>query len=227
MTDFRNYVVELREVLDRLPLGDVERVADVLYQAYEDDRMVFIFGNGGSAALASHMVCDLGKGTHSPRPAGMADDAAAGAPMAEIKRLKVFSVTDNVPMITAWANDAAYEDIFAEQIGNFIGPQDVAFAISGSGNSANVLKALKLAREKGAITVGLAGFEGGKMKRLLDYGVVVPSHSMQQIEDAHLVLAHLIFLNFRERVGRRAARGVVTANQAARPPCRANASEHD
>lgn len=205
MTDFRNYVLELREILDRLPLGDVERIADVLYQAYEDDRMVFIFGNGGSAALASHMACDLGKGTHSPQP------AEAGAPMEGIKRLKVFSVADNVPMITAWANDAAYEDIFAEQIGNFIGPEDVAFAISGSGNSANVLKALKLAREKGAITVGLTGFEGGKMRRLLDYGVVVPSHCMQQIEDAHLVLAHLIFLNFRERVTQRAARGAVTA----------------
>src|SRR5579863_7295446 len=196
MTDFRNYVLELREMLDHLPLGDVERVADALYQAYEDDRMVFIFGNGGSAALASHMACDLGKGTHSPRPSGV--------PMEAIKRLKVFSVTDNVPMITAWANDATYEDIFAEQIGNFIGPQDVAFAISGSGNSANVLKALKLARQKGAITIGLTGLGGGKMTRLLDYRVVVPSRCMQQIEDAHLVLAHLIFLNFRERVARRA-----------------------
>ena len=202
MTDFRNYVEELKEVLDRLPLGEVKRLTDALYQAYEDDRMVFIFGNGGSAALASHMACDLGKGTHSPQPSGAFLDG--------VKRLKVFSVTDNVPMITAWANDQGFEDIFAEQIGNFIGPGDVAFAISGSGNSPNVLKALRLARAKGAVTLGLTGMGGGRMKALLDHGVVVPSHSMQQVEDAHLVLAHMIFLSFRQRVARQCAQDVAT-----------------
>ena len=192
MESFRRYVRELKEVLDQLPLDGLQSICDILYKAYQDDQTVFIFGNGGSAALASHMACDLGKGTHSPHP-----DPHR---MKGVKRLKVFAVTDNVPMITAWANDASYEDVFAEQIEIFIEPGDVAFGVSGSGNSPNVVKALKVARDKGAVTVGLTGFQGGKMKSLLDYGIVVPSNLMQQIEDVHLILAHLIFLNLRERV---------------------------
>ncbi len=194
MQSLSRYLLELREVLAQLPLDLLEQICDVIYKAYEDDRTIFIFGNGGSAALASHMACDLGKGTHCPRPDFM---AAKG-----VKRLRVFSLTDNVPIMTAWANDAAYEDVFAEQIENFLQPGDVTFGISSSGNSPNVLKALKLGREKGAITVGLTGFQGGKMNDLLDCGVVVPSNNIQQIEDAHLVLAHLIFLNLRERIAR-------------------------
>jgi len=189
---FAQYIGEIKHILDRLPLDPLQQICDLLYEAYERDRAIFVFGNGGSAALASHMVCDLGKGTHSPNPSSVAVD--------HVKRLKVFSVTDNVPMITAWANDSAYEDIFAEQIENFVQPGDVAFGISGSGNSPNVLKALGLAREKGGITVGLTGFQGGKMKDLLDYGIVVPSDCMQQIEDMHLVMAHMLFLELKERV---------------------------
>jgi D-sedoheptulose 7-phosphate isomerase len=192
MYDFCHYVVELTRVLEHLPLEPLERICEVLYKAYEDDRVVFVFGNGGSAALASHIACDLGKGTHSPCPSNV--------DMSGVKRLKVFSVTDNVPMLTAWANDAAYEDVFAEQIENFVQPGDVAFAISGSGNSPNVLKALRVAREKGATTVGLTGSLGGKMKELLDLAIIVPSDSMQHIEDAHLVLSHMIFLNVRARI---------------------------
>jgi D-sedoheptulose 7-phosphate isomerase len=114
------------------------------------------------------------------------------------------SLTDNVPTLTAWSNDSSYEDVFAEQMVNFIQPRDVAFAISGSGNSPNVLKALALARRVGAVTVGLTGFQGGKMKNLLDCGIVVPADNMQQVEDCHLVLAHLIFLDLRERIARSA-----------------------
>ncbi len=120
--------------------------------------------------------------------------------MSGVRRVKALSLTDNDPMISAWANDAAYADIFAEQIENFIQPGDVAFGISGSGNSPKVLKALKVAREKGATILGLIGFDGGKVKRLLDYGIIVPNGSMQQIEDVHLVLAHLIFLDIRHRI---------------------------
>jgi D-sedoheptulose 7-phosphate isomerase len=191
-TTFEKYLAELRQILSQLPLDRLHQICDILYRAYEDNRTVFIFGNGGSAALASHMACDLGKGTHAPCP-GSVD-------MKGVKRLKVFSVTHNVPMITAWANDSTYEDVFCEQIENFIQSKDVAFGISGSGNSPNVLKALKLARAKGAITVGFTGFQGGKMKDFVDYGVVVPSNSMQQIEDVHLILAHVIFLDLRRRI---------------------------
>lgn len=202
MENFRQYLFEVKEILDKLPMEGLKDVCDVLYRAYEDDRTVFIFGNGGSAALASHMVCDLGKGTQPAAPA-----QNNGRPK---KRFKAFSVTDNVPMITAWANDSAYEDIFSEQIDNFVQRDDVAFGISGSGNSPNVLKALKRAREKGAITVGLTGFEGGKMKSLLEYGIVVPSNSMQQIEDIHLVIAHMIFLDLKGRMERSANAAAIT-----------------
>jgi D-sedoheptulose 7-phosphate isomerase len=197
---FDQYLDEVKRALGQIPLDRLHQICDVLYGAYQSGRTIFIFGNGGSAALASHFACDLGKGTHAPCPDGL--------DMRSVPKVKVFSVTDNVPMITAWANDAAYEDIFTEQMDNFLQPHDVAFGISGSGNSPNVLKALELARRRGATTVGFTGYQGGKMKALLDHGIVVPSNSMQQIEDVHLILAHLVFLNVRDRVqalGRKAA----------------------
>jgi D-sedoheptulose 7-phosphate isomerase len=190
--DYNRYLDELRITLSRLPLESVRKITDILYEAYRSDRTLFIFGNGGSAALASHLACDLGKGTHNPAP--------AGADLSGVKRLKVMSLTDNVPTLTAWSNDSSYEDVFAEQMVNFIQPGDVAFGISGSGNSSNVLKALTFARRVGATTIGLTGFQGGKMKALLDCGIVVPANHMQQVEDCHLVLAHLIFLDLRERI---------------------------
>lgn len=184
------YLEELQQVLRNLPMKEIERACEVLYQAYAAEKTVFLFGNGGSAALASHMACDLGKGTFAP----------AHIPLPGVKRFKVLSLTDNVPMLSAWANDTAYENIFAEQLANFIQPRDVAFGISGSGNSANVLKALAIAREVGAITVGLTGSGGGKMAALLDYAIITPCSNMQQIEDTHLIVAHIIFLELRQRI---------------------------
>jgi D-sedoheptulose 7-phosphate isomerase len=178
------YFQEVSAVLKRLPFSQIDRVTDVLWNAYQDNRAVFLFGNGGSAALASHCACDLGKGTV----------------VSERRRFRVLALTDNVPLMTAWANDARYEDIFAEQLRSFLQPDDVAFAISGSGNSPNVLNALQVAREMGAFTVGLTGFEGGKMKGLCDVCVVTPSENMQVIEDVHLSVTHSIFTSFRERL---------------------------
>lgn len=190
MSDHTRYLIELKAVLDNLPLAELERAADILFRVYQADHTVFVFGNGGSAALASHIASDLGKATHIPGPARLA----------AVKRLRVLALTDNVSMLTAWANDTNYEHVFAGQMENFIGPGDVALAISGSGNSANVLRALELARRVGATTLGLTGCGGERMKDLLDCALVVPSHSMQQVEDAHVVLAHLLFLNFKARL---------------------------
>lgn len=187
---YGSYLTHLKETIDQLPLSQAARAADILFGAYQANRTVFLFGNGGSAALASHMATDLGKGTHQPGPAWMNS----------VKRLKVLSVTDNVSLITAWGNDTAYEGVFASQMENFIEAGDVALAISGSGNSPNVLRALELARCKGATTVGLGGFAGGKMKALLDCPVIVPSDNMQRIEDAHVILAHMIFLDLKRRI---------------------------
>jgi D-sedoheptulose 7-phosphate isomerase len=149
---------------------------------------VYLFGNGGSAALASHFACDLGKGTAYCNGG---------------KRFRVLSLTDNLPTLTAWANDTNYEDVFSEQLRNFVQPGDVALAISGSGNSKNVLNALRVAREARATTVGISGFQGGEMKPLCDICVVVPSENMQIIEDLHVAMSHSIFRIVYRRISRR------------------------
>src|SRR5215472_4586350 len=118
------YFDDVVNTIGRIPLRTIDQVVEVLVQAYQESRMIYLFGNGGSAALASHFACDLGKG------------AANGSG----KRFQVLAFTDNVPMLTAWANDSNYEDVFAEQLANFVRPNDIAFAISGSGKSPNVLK---------------------------------------------------------------------------------------
>lgn len=177
----------LSKTIGELPLATIEQIAETLLRAHDKGRMIYLFGNGGSAALASHFACDLGKGT------------ANGTG----KRFRVLALTDNVPLMTAWSNDSKYEDIFAEQLSNFIQRDDIAFAISGSGNSPNVLRALRLARDAGAITVGLTGYKGGKMKELCDQCMIVPSDNMQIIEDLHLCVAHAVFTTVRRRLFQR------------------------
>lgn len=184
LTTASGYFKSVADVLARLPLQTIHQMTEALWQAYRDNRAVFLFGNGGSAALASHMACDWGKGT-----------VVDGRP-----RFRVLSLTDNVPLLTAWANDAAYEDVFAQQLLNFVQPNDIAFAISGSGNSPNVLKGLRAARQAGAQTLGLTGYQGGKMKELCDICVVVPSDNMQHIEEFHLSITHSIFTALRHRI---------------------------
>ncbi|HHS96312.1 MAG TPA: SIS domain-containing protein [Chloroflexi bacterium] len=177
---------EVQEVLGNLPLAAIREVADVLLSANYVGSTVFTMGNGGSAATASHFACDLAKGTIRP-----------GRP-----RFRVMALTDNVPLMTAWSNDAAYEDLFAEQLRNLIQRGDVVVAFSGSGNSPNVLNAVELAHRMGGITIGFSGFDGGRLSTMVDVPVVVPSHCMEQIEDVHLVLCHLITTVLRERLER-------------------------
>lgn len=183
------YFEELRRVAAHLPYETINQVATELLKANESGRMVCLFGNGGSAALASHFACDLDKGTAYCNGG---------------RRFRVLALTDNIPTLTAWANDSSYEEIFAEQLRNFVQRGDVAFAISGSGNSKNVLNALRMAREAGAVTLGITGFEGGRMKALCDICVVVPSENMQIIEDLHLSIAHSIFRIVYSRMEQRA-----------------------
>ena len=187
--DAKQYFDELQRVVTGLSHKGIDQIAATLVRAYEAERMVYTFGNGGSASLASHLACDLGKGT------AYCDGG---------KRVRVIALTDNIPTLTAWSNDSSYDDVFSEQLRNFVQAQDVAFAISGSGNSKNVLNALQVAREAGATTVGFSGFEGGEMKCLCDICVVVPSQNMQIIEDLHLAMAHSIFRIVYSRMSRRA-----------------------
>ena len=186
--DARQYFEELQRVVVLLPHSTIDQIADELVKAYESGRTVYLFGNGGSASLASHFACDLGKGTAYCNGG---------------KRFRVLALTDNLPTLTAWANDSSYEDVFSEQLRNFVQPGEVALAISGSGNSKNVLNALRVAREAGATTVGISGFQGGEMKSLCDICVTVPSNNMQIIEDLHLAMAHSIFRIVYGRISRR------------------------
>lgn len=188
--EYETYIADLKRIIDQFPIDNAACAAEILFRAYQTDHTVFLFGNGGSAALASHMAADLGKCTHFPGPEWMAPT----------RRLKALSVTDNTPMLTAWANDTTYDNVFAGQMENFIQKADVAFGISGSGNSPTILRALELARRKGATTVGLVGCGGGKMHALLDCAILVPCHNMQQVEDAHVILSHLIFLDLKRRI---------------------------
>jgi D-sedoheptulose 7-phosphate isomerase len=191
ITSSASYFQNLTRVLAAMPHSKVEQIADKLYHAYENGKGVYLFGNGGSASLASHLACDLGKGT------SMNGNTQ--------KRFRVMSLTDNMPLLTAWANDTSYDLVFAEQIRNFAQRGDIALAISGSGNSPNVLLGLQAAREAGAFTIGLGGFQGGKMKPLCDLSLVIPSDNMQIIEDLHVSVSHALFTLVRNRIQTRTA----------------------
>ena len=180
----KDYLLAVQGVLARLDHAIVDRMVDVIWRGYEQGRTLFLFGNGGSAALASHFACDIGKGTIAGKR----------------RRLKSVALTDNVALITAWANDKAYDAIFAEQLESLTDKGDIVLAISGSGNSPNVIRGLEAARRLGAETLVLTGFEGGRAKALADLCLVVPSDSMQLIEDAHLCATHAIFLAIRQRM---------------------------
>ncbi len=178
------YLREVAEFLTKVPVSDLEAVADRLWRAYREGAQVFTCGNGGSAAAASHIVVDLAKGVDLP----------PGAP-----RFRAISLVDNVPALTAYANDLGYEHVFSEPLKNLARPGDVLLAVSGSGRSPNVLQALEAARGLGVSTIGLAGRDGGKMKELADICLVVPAQSMQQIEDVHLAILHALYLELKER----------------------------
>jgi len=179
-----SYFSELEQMVRAISRPDLERVLSLLENVYRSGHRIFIIGNGGSAATASHFALDLAKNT-----------IMAGAP-----RLKAISLTDHVPLITAWSNDTAYEHIFAEQLANMIEPGDMVIGISASGNSPNVINALLLARQYRAFTVGLLGARGGKMKDMVDAYVLAPGQNIEQEEDAHLILAHVITRHMREVV---------------------------
>ena len=172
-------------MIESISLPHLHAVLRLLEDAYHNGHRIFIMGNGGSAATSSHFALDLAKNTIMP-----------GAP-----RLKAISLTDHVPLITAWSNDTAYEYVFAEQLANMIEPGDVVIGISTSGNSPNVVNALCLAKQVGAATIGLLGADGGKMKDLVDAYVLAPGRNIEQEEDAHMILTHIITRHMRHVVG--------------------------
>jgi D-sedoheptulose 7-phosphate isomerase len=180
------YLSGLKAVVDSLPAEDVQAVIGDLYTAHEQGRQVFIAGNGGSAATASHMACDLAKTV-----LGKSIEAHA-------KRFRIIALTDNVPLITAWGNDVSYETVFSEQLRNLATSGDLLIVITGSGNSPNIVEAVKAAKELGLQSTGLLGFDGGIVKELLDDCVIVNSNNYGHIEDAHMILTHLITEYFKK-----------------------------
>ncbi len=179
---FNQYIKSLKEAIAEIDFTVLEQIVDVLQEAQENARQVFLFGNGGSAATASHLACDLAKMTAVP-----------GKP-----RLRAISLTDNVAMMTAIANDISYGDIFVEQMSALWNQGDLAIGISASGNSPNVLKAIEYAKNHGGKTIGFSGFGGGKLAKIADFNITFSSSNYGVVEDMHLVLTHLISQAFRQ-----------------------------
>ncbi|HBY95485.1 MAG: SIS domain-containing protein [Ardenticatenaceae bacterium] len=182
--DIELYWRELVDVTRTMPFAALARMAELLLECHGRSGTIFILGNGGSAATASHFACDLAKGTQTEG----------------IPAFRVVPLTDNVPLLTAWANDTSYDRVFAEQLAALIRPGDVVVAISTSGDSPNVLEATRLARKVGATTVALTGQSGGRLRRLADLTIRVPAGPIEQVEDAHLVIAHSLCVALRQRM---------------------------
>ncbi len=184
----QSYIQDLTSALNSLDLGTLTRIIETLWDAYQNDRQIFVFGNGGSAASASHIVTDLAKGALGHR-----GDAPA-------RPVRAISLTDNLPLLSAWANDVGYDSVFLGQLRPYLRRDDVVIGISASGNSENVLRAIRYAREMGATTIALTGFGGGALAPLADLSLVVDSNHYGIVEDVHMQIGHVICYLFRERI---------------------------
>ncbi len=178
-----NYIAQNLTLLKSLDAREIARIIAEFEKARDARKRIYAIGNGGSASTASHFVNDMGK----------------GASIGRETRFKTIPLTDNVEWMTALSNDLCYEDVYVEQLKNFAEPGDVLLAISGSGNSENVLRAVRYANEVGCVTIGFTGFEGGKLRELVQHCVVIPSDHMGRIEDMHLILQHMICYYFMEQ----------------------------
>jgi len=182
--EFRNYVKYLEKSVDSVDISQVETFIDLLYEAYKSRKMVFVIGNGGSAANASHLAQDLAKGTRSN--------------LEQKDRIKALSLTDNLPFVTALGNDDGYDTIFEQQLRTFASPGDILVSISGSGNSPNIIKAVEWANKNELVTVGITGFNGGKLKKLSKYSVHVPLNDMCTAESVHSIIFHYVILKIQK-----------------------------
>lgn len=179
-TDIEAYLSKLKKTIDAVSVESINQLMAILDNAKNNDQNIFIMGNGGSAATASHFVCDFNKGL-----------SFEGS-----KKFKFICLNDNLPSLMAYANDLSYDDIFVGQLQNFFHKGDVVIGISGSGNSMNVIKAIDFANEYGGVTVGLTGYDGGKLLKMVSHSVHVPINDMQIAEDLHMVLDHCMMAVF-------------------------------
>ena len=184
MEQIQNYISTLQQTIEQLPRKPIADVIEILQRARMQGNQVFIMGNGGSASTASHFVCDLAKNTRR-----------AGLP-----HFRVIGLTDNMAIFSAYANDEGYENVFAKQLANLIMPNDVVIGISASGNSKNVLYAMEEAQKHGVTTIGFTGFDGGRLKQMVNLNVHVASNIIEHVEDIHLMLEHMIVLAIKQQV---------------------------
>ena len=180
------YKASLLEAIQTIDLPRVEQAIGLLTQAREDGRRIFVCGNGGSASTASHFATDMVKGASFGRD----------------QRFRIMALTDSLPTITAYSNDVSYDCVFVEQLKNFAEPGDVLIAVSGSGNSPNVLRAVEYANSIGCRTIGLSGRDGGALGKAAELNLHVAHPHMGRIEDGHLIILHMICYFFMEEAHR-------------------------
>jgi len=178
----RDYLRRSLKVQETLPVEEMARLIEILQEARESRRQVFLCGNGGSASTASHLAAWLGK-----------DGSKSGK-----HRFRVVSLTDNIPWITSLANDEEYASVFVEQLKNYAQPDDVLIAFSGSGNSPNVIRAIEWANDRGVLTVGITGRPGGKLGKLAKVPIFVESEHLGHVEEGHFLIQHLVSYFFVE-----------------------------
>ncbi|MDP2943895.1 MAG: SIS domain-containing protein [Candidatus Omnitrophota bacterium] len=177
----KNHIRELKKCIDNLDFWKMEKIVDILYESIRGGRKVFLMGNGGSAATVSHFICDLNKNIAN-------------------KRLKVISLNENIPLITAISNDVGYKNVFKKQLANLLEKDDIVIVFSASGDSKNIISALEYAKKNKAITIGFTGFKGGSLLKIVDHYLLVPSNDYGIIEDLHLILEHLIVISLWKKI---------------------------
>jgi len=171
-----DYLSHLKRAVDSLDPSALDAIASSIAEAAERGKSIYVFGNGDSATNAMHFAADLSKGTIVPGR----------------RRMRVVSLNENVPLMTAWANDTSYDQIYKEQLENHLSPGDVVIGISGSGNSMNIINAIDFANRSGALTIGFTAFDGGKLRSLARHCVVADTDSMEIAEDIHFIIGHLL-----------------------------------
>ena len=185
MQYIRDYIIALQSTMDQLHSESIANVIGILQRARMQGNQVFVMGNGGSASTASHFVCDLAKNT---RRAGLPD-------------FRVIGLADNMAILSAYANDEGYENVFSRQLANLIRPGDVVIGISASGNSRNVTNAMEEAQKHGVTTIGFTGFDGGRLGQMVSINIHVNSNVIEHVEDIHLMLEHIMVKTIKEEVG--------------------------
>jgi len=184
--EFSEYCYYLNGTLTKVSQHEINKFIELIIKSYEEERMIFIIGNGGSAANASHFAQDLAKGTRNH--------------LDQTKRIKALSLTDSIPFITALGNDDGYANIFEQQLRTYAKPNDVLIAISGSGNSPNIIKAIEWANSIGITTIGISGFNGGKLRELVKYSLHISLDDMCTSESIHSIVLHYVVIELQKKI---------------------------